>query len=114
MRALTSIALLSIASAGAFSRASKDSIARRLGQCVSCRSKYLSQEESMSSATKLQGPYSVHPGVAQIKKWVEEMPKKTGRSLDEWIALTKKSGPSTEKERIAWLKNEHKLGTNSA
>src|SRR5271154_2557159 len=68
----------------------------------------------MASATKLQGPYSVHPGVAQIKKWVEELPEKTGRSLDEWIALTKKSGPSSEKERIAWLKTEHRLGTNSA
>ena len=68
----------------------------------------------MASAMKLQGPYSVHPGVAQIKKWVEEMPEKTGRSLEEWIALTKQSGPSSEKERIAWLKAEHKLGTNSA
>ncbi len=68
----------------------------------------------MASAMKLQGPYSVHPGVAQIKKWVEEMPEKTGRSLEEWIALTKKSGPSSEKERVSWLKAEHKLGTNSA
>jgi hypothetical protein len=42
------------------------------------------------------------------------MPKKTGRSLDEWIALTKKAGPPTEKERREWLKNKHKLGTNSA
>ncbi len=63
---------------------------------------------------KTGSPYSVHPGVAQIKKWVQEMPQKTGRSLDEWLALTRKSGPPTEKERIAWLKNEHKLGTNSA
>jgi hypothetical protein len=68
----------------------------------------------MCPATKLQGPYSVHPGVAQIKKWVDEMPRKTGRSLDEWIALTKKAGPPTEKERREWLKNKHKLGTNSA
>ncbi len=68
----------------------------------------------MASATKLQGRYSVHPGVSQIKKWVEEMPEKTGRSLDEWIALTKKAGPPTEKERREWLKKQHKLGTNSA
>ena len=68
----------------------------------------------MASATKLQSPYSVHPGVAMVQKWVQELPQKTGRSLEEWIALTKKSGPSTEKERIGWLKQEHKLGTNSA
>jgi hypothetical protein len=68
----------------------------------------------MASAGKSTNPYSVHPGVAQIKKWVEEMPQKTGRSLEEWIALTKKSGPATEKERREWLKKEHGLGTNSA
>jgi hypothetical protein len=68
----------------------------------------------MASATKLEGPYSVHPGVAQIKKWVDELPQKTGRSLEEWVALTRKSGPATEKERREWLKKEHGLGTNSA
>jgi hypothetical protein len=30
------------------------------------------------------------------------------------IALVKKSGPATEKERRDWLKKNHKLGTNSA
>ena len=58
--------------------------------------------------------YSVHPGVAMVQKWVRDLPGKTGRSLDEWIALVQKSGPVTEKERREWLKREHKLGTNSA
>lgn len=58
--------------------------------------------------------YSVHPGVVMVQKWVETLPEKTGRSLDEWIALVKKSGPKTEKERREWLKSNHKLGTNSA
>jgi hypothetical protein len=58
--------------------------------------------------------YSVHPGVAMVQKWVDELPAKTGRSLDEWLDLVKKSGPATEKERRDWLKTEHKLGTNSA
>ena len=49
-----------------------------------------------------------------VAKWKDELPAKTGRSLDEWIALVRKSGPSTEKERREWLKKEHKLGTNSA
>ncbi len=68
----------------------------------------------MSPANTTVPPYSVHPGVAQVQKWRQELPEKTGRSLEEWIALTKKSGPATEKERREWLKKEHKLGTNSA
>jgi hypothetical protein len=68
----------------------------------------------MSPVTKTPSPYTVHPGVAMVQKWIEELPQKTGRSLEEWLALTKKSGPSTEKERRDWLKKEHKLGTNSA
>ena len=68
----------------------------------------------MSPAAKTHGPYSLHPGVAQVQKWVQDLPQKTGRSLEEWIALTRKSGPPTEKERREWLKKEHKLGANAA
>ena len=46
-----------------------------------------------------------------VQKWIAELSQKTGRSLEEWIALTQKSGPATEKERREWLKKEHKLGT---
>jgi hypothetical protein len=49
-----------------------------------------------------------------VQKWIKELPEKTGRTLEEWIALTKKSGPPTEKERREWLRKEHKLGSNSA
>lgn len=49
-----------------------------------------------------------------VQKWIQELPEKTGRSLEEWMALTKKDGPSAEKERREWLKKDHKLGTNSA
>ncbi len=49
-----------------------------------------------------------------VQKWMRELPAKTGHSLEEWMALTKKSGPATEKERREWLKKEHKLGTNYA
>lgn len=58
--------------------------------------------------------YSVHPGVLMTQKWVATLPEKTGRSLEEWLKLVKKSGPATEKERREWLKQEHGLGTNSA
>jgi hypothetical protein len=68
----------------------------------------------MPAAKTANSLYSVHPGVAMVQKWVNELPEKTGRSLEEWLELTRKSGPPTEKERREWLKKEHKLGTNSA
>jgi hypothetical protein len=58
--------------------------------------------------------YSVHPGVLMTQKWVSTLKEKTGRSLDEWLALVKESGPKTEKEQREWLKQKYKLGTNSA
>jgi hypothetical protein len=68
------------------------------------------------SATKTatKSIYGVHPGVAMTMKWVAELKQKTGRSLDEWLALLKKEGPPTEKERRDWLKEKYGLGTNSA
>ena len=69
---------------------------------------------TMSPIPKPPSLYSVHPGIAMVEKWKKELPQKTGRSLEEWIALTKKSGPPTEKERRVWLKKEHGFGTNSA
>jgi len=68
----------------------------------------------MPAAKSPSGLYSVHPGLGMVEKWKNELPAKTGRSLDQWIALVKKSGPPTEKQRRDWLKEEHKLGTNSA
>jgi hypothetical protein len=65
-------------------------------------------------AAKSKSVYSVHPGVLMVQKWVGTLKDKTGRSLDEWLNLVKKSGPATEKERREWLKKEHGLGTNSA
>jgi hypothetical protein len=58
--------------------------------------------------------YDVHPSVKMVQDWIAKLPEKTGRSLDEWIALVKKSGPPTEVERREWLKREHGHGTNSA
>ena len=49
-----------------------------------------------------------------VQKWIAELKPKTGRSLEEWIALVKKEGPKDYHARRAWLKSEHKLGTNSA
>ena len=57
--------------------------------------------------------YDVHPGVAMMQKWVSELKEKTGRSLEEWIALVKTEGPKDEKSGREWLKINHKLGTTS-
>ena len=68
----------------------------------------------MSVVKSPSGLYSVHPGLGMVEKWKNELTQKTGRSLDGWVAFVKKAGPATERERREWLKNEHKLGTNSA
>ena len=67
-----------------------------------------------ATSTATQSIYGVHPAVAMTQKWIAELKQKTGRSLDEWLKLIKKEGPATEKERRAWLKETHGLGTNSA
>ena len=66
------------------------------------------------ATSKSKSIYSVHPGVEMVRKAIQDLPAKTGRSLDEWVKLIKKSGPKTEKERRDWLKSEHGLGTNYA
>jgi hypothetical protein len=58
--------------------------------------------------------YDVHPGVAMVQKWIAELKPKTGRTLDEWIALAKKDGPQDAAARRDWLKSKHKLGANAA
>jgi hypothetical protein len=65
-------------------------------------------------ASRKKSLYDVHPGIAMVQKWVADLRPKTGRSLEEWIALVKNEGPETEKERKEWLKQEYGLGTNSA
>ncbi len=58
--------------------------------------------------------YSVHPGVAMVQRWMAELAEKTGRSLDEWVRHVKKFGPKSERECRLWLKEQHRLGTNTA
>ena len=58
--------------------------------------------------------FDVHPGVAMVKKWTDELPTKTGRTLDQWAEVVRQSGLAERKDRIAWLKGTHRLGTNAA
>jgi hypothetical protein len=67
-----------------------------------------------AAKTKHKSIYGVHPGVAMVQKAIQDLPARTGRSLEQWIKFIKKSGPKTERERREWLKTEHGLGTNYA
>ena len=67
-----------------------------------------------ATAPRKKSIYSVHPGVLMTQKWIGELKQKTGRTLDEWLAHIKKSGPKNETERRVWLKEKHGLGTNTA
>ncbi|MGI8838175.1 MAG: DUF5655 domain-containing protein [Pyrinomonadaceae bacterium] len=67
-----------------------------------------------ATRAKKKSIYGVHPGVALTQQWVGELKDRTGRSLEEWLRLIKKSGPKDEKARGEWLKTEYGLGTNSA
>ena len=58
--------------------------------------------------------YDIHPSVAMVQKSMAELKEKTGRSLEEWIALVRKEGLKDEKSRREWLKTKHNLGMNRA
>jgi hypothetical protein len=58
--------------------------------------------------------YDVHPSVKMVQNVIAGMKEKTGRSMDEWIALIKKKGPKDVEARREWLKKGHGLGTNYA
>jgi hypothetical protein len=58
--------------------------------------------------------YSVHPAVVMVQEWIHTLPEKSGRSLDQWIALVKRSGPKGTSERRDWLKKDYQLGINAA
>lgn len=53
--------------------------------------------------------YDVHPSVAIAQKWLAEVRKKTGRSMEEWLALVKMDGPKDEKSRRESLKRAYDL-----
>lgn len=67
-----------------------------------------------ATASSARSLYGVSPGVEMMQKWIASLKEKTGRTLDEWVALIQKEGPKDGKARKEWLKTKHKLGTNSA
>jgi len=58
--------------------------------------------------------YTLHPGFAMEASSLKNLKERTNRTLDEWIRIVRNSGPPTQKERIAWLKQAHGITTNYA
>jgi hypothetical protein len=60
--------------------------------------------------------YDVHPGVAMVRKWADELPVKTGRSLDQWCDIVRSIGPAdtSRKMVVNMLKSQYGLGTIAA
>jgi len=69
---------------------------------------------SPAKAPKKRSIYGVHPGVKMVADWIESLPSKTGRSLQQWVSLVRAEGPEDEKGRREWLKEMHGFGTNAA
>jgi Domain of unknown function (DUF5655)/Domain of unknown function (DUF4287) len=66
------------------------------------------------AATHKKWKYDLHPSVRMVQSVIAGMKQKTGHSLEDWVRLVKKEGPTGEKDRAAWLKKEHGLGANYA
>jgi Domain of unknown function (DUF5655)/Domain of unknown function (DUF4287) len=58
--------------------------------------------------------FDVHPGVSYVQAMLANFPAKTGKTIEEWVALVEGQGPAAPKERHAWLKTVHKLGNTYA
>jgi hypothetical protein len=53
--------------------------------------------------------YSPHPSLSMESAFLAKVAERTGRTLEEWVALIRKDGPAGDKERRAWLKSVHGL-----
>jgi hypothetical protein len=59
-------------------------------------------------------PYHVHPGVGMVRKWVDALPGKTGKTLEEWSEIIQRAKLPDAKSRRAWLVKEHGFGGNES
>ena len=64
--------------------------------------------------TNISSPYSMHPGFAREAAIISKFAEKTGKTIEQWIELVKKSGLETSAQRRDWLKEQHGLTTNYA
>ncbi len=65
-------------------------------------------------ANQMKARYATHPGYAMEDAIISNLKQKTGKSLEEWIRVVKKSGLAAKKERAQWLKAKHRLGGTTA
>jgi hypothetical protein len=56
----------------------------------------------------------MHPSFGMVNARFANIPKRTGKTVEDWIDLVKRYGPKTEKEQRDWLKKEHKLSMSDA
>jgi hypothetical protein len=68
----------------------------------------------MPKKSTKQSPYSLHPSYAMEAGYAKNLFERTGKTMEEWVEIVKRSGPPTEKERRAWLKDVLGFTTNYA
>jgi len=49
-----------------------------------------------------------------VRGWIEALPAKSGRSLEQWMTVIRKQHLADVKAGREWLKTEHGMGTNTA
>jgi hypothetical protein len=64
--------------------------------------------------SKSASPYSMHPGFAREDAIVAKFKERTGKTIEQWVELVRKSGPAGAAELREWLKERHGLTTNYA
>jgi hypothetical protein len=57
--------------------------------------------------------YSTHPSIAHWHAMLQSLPDRTGKTMEEWLALLHKSGLESVSERRKWLKEKHGLGLST-
>jgi hypothetical protein len=58
--------------------------------------------------------YSLHPSFAREQAYRDNLASRTGKTLEQWVALARKQKLATVRERITWLESEHSLTTDYA
>jgi len=48
-----------------------------------------------------------------LKSMAANLPARTGKTLEQWVALLRAEGPADFKARLRWLKQEHAFGQNT-
>lgn len=90
-------------------RASVTSVSSVVQSAVSCNRdrssgrRYTDPLPTIPESTMAQSPEE------QTAKMVESLPATTGRSMDQWLALTKASGKAKHGELVSWLKTAHHI-----